>query len=277
MARQILFNQYVFWGYQEYVDIFKAAWQLNHGLPKDARKFRILGVNCSCDWSVVQKEEDFKDPTVMRRVWRGCDEGDWARVILGEVVAKREKALVYSGMHHAFTQYRQPIYNEATRSFVRFGDVRMGNHVYQAIGKRAITICLHGVWFSSEGYDKPMTYAADGYIDAAMDELEPQFRRAGFDTRGTPFGDLPGEKSIYKYGYDEPKFDLGMFCDGYIYQKPLREYEGVTPIKDFVNERNLAQARLQCPDPQFRHASVQDFYREIAKPADARTRLANFR
>jgi len=301
LARQITFNQYVFWGYQEYVDVFKAAWRLNHGLPKDARKFRILGVNCSPDWSFIQKEADRGDWRVMRKVWRGCDEGDWARVILGEVVAKREKALVYSGMHHAFTQYRQPIYNEATRSFVRFGDVRMGNHVYQAIGKRVITICLHGVWVSSEGYEKPMTYAADGYIDAAMGELEPQFRRAGFDTRGTPFGDLPGEKSIYKYGYDESKliwgllgngiaggfipwwvrnnskFDLGMFCDGYIYQKPLREYEGVTPIRDFVNERNLPLARLQSPDPQFRHASAEDFDREIARSTDVRTQLANSR
>jgi hypothetical protein len=301
LARQILFNEYVFWGYQEYADIFKAAWQLNHGLPAAARKFRILGVNCSADWSFVQKEGDRDDWRVMSKVWRGCDEGDWARVILGEVVAKREKALVYSGMHHAFSQYRQPTYNETTHSFVRFGDVRMGNHVYQAIGKRAITICLHGVWFSSEGYNKPETYAADGYIDAAMGELEPQFRRAGFDTRGTPFGGLPGEKSIYKYGYDGPKlvwglvgngiaggfipwwvrydskFDLGMFCDGYIYQKPLCEYEGVTPIKDFVNERNLPQARLQSPEPRFRNASVEDFYREIAKPADVRTRLAPFR
>jgi hypothetical protein len=301
LARQITFNQDVFWGYQEYVDIFKAAWQLNHGLPKDARKFRILGVNCSPDWSFIQKEQDRDDGRVMRKVWRGCDEGDWARVILGEVVAKREKALVYSGLHHAFTGYRQPVYNEATHSFVRFGDVRMGNHVYEAIGKRAVTICLHGVWFSSEGYSKPETYAADGYIDAAMGEIEPQFRRAGFDTRGTPFGDLPGEKSIYKYGYDkfrfvlpmlgddvarglipwwarhDFKFTLGLFCDGYIYQKPLHEYEGVTPIKDFINEKNPAQARLQSPDPRFRNASVEDFYREIVRPTDVRTRLIPFR
>jgi len=300
LARQILFNEYVFWGYQEYADIFKEAWQLNHGLPTAARRFRILGVNCSPDWSVVQKPEQlYNDWRVMRKVWHGCDEGNWASVILAEVVAKREKALVYSGMHHAFTEYRQPVYNETTHSFVRFGDVRMGNHVYEAIGKRAITIALHDVWFSSQGYSKPETWVADGYIDAAMGEIEPQFRRAGFDTTGTPFGGLPGEKSIYKYGYDGPrsfwgvvgiaggimpwwaryesKFTLSMFCDGYIYQKPLSEYEGVTPIGDFVNERNLAQARLQSPDPQFRNASADEFNRQIAKDADVRDRLAPFR
>jgi hypothetical protein len=305
LAREITFNEFVFWGFQEYVDIFKAAWQLNHGLPKDARKFRILGVNCSPDWSFVQKEEDRANPAVMRKVWRGCDEGDYAHVILGEVVAKKEKALVYSGIHHAFTVYRQPAYDEAAQSFVRFGDVRMGNHVYHAIGKRAFTISLHSPWPPSEGYSKPETYAADGYIDAAMGEIEPSFRRAGFDTSGTPFGGLPGEKSIYKYGYDgftfifkfiqdmlqngvgggtvlrwahyDFKFTLGMFCDGYIYQMPLREYEGVTPIKDFVNEKNLPQARLQSPNPRFRNASVEDFNRGIAQDADMRTRLARFR
>lgn len=276
LARRITFNQYVFWGYQEYVDIFKAAWRLNHRLRRTSRKFRILGVNCSPDWSVVQKEEDlYNDPTVMRKVWRGCDEGHWARVILEEVVAKGEKALVYAGMHHAFSEYRQPRYNEAEQAFAGWGDVRMGNHVYQAIGKRAITICLHGVWPAAEGYSKPSTYAADGYIDAAMGEMESKFRRAGFDTRGTPFGGLPGEKSIYKHGYE--KFNLGTFCDGYIYQKPLREYEGVRPIKNFVNQRNLPQARLQSPNPRFRQASVEDFNRVIAADADMRTRLARFR
>ena len=276
LARQITFNQYVFWGYQEYVDIFKAAWKLNHRLPAGARRFRVLGVNCSPDWSVVQKQEDlYNNPTIMRQVWRGCSEEDWAKVILDEVVAKGEKALVYSGMHHAFTEYRQPRYNPATGAFAGWGDVRMGNHVYRAIGKRAITIYLHGVWPPAEGYDKPEVYATDGYIDAVLGEIEPKLRPVGFDTRGSPFGELPGETSIYKYGYE--KFTLGLFCDGYIFQKPLRAYEGVTPIKGFINARNLAQARLKAPNPRFRRGSVAEFYRATGADADLRTRLARFR
>jgi len=276
LARQITFNQYVFWGYQEYVDVFKAAWRLNHGLPGTRRKFRILGVNCSPDWSVVQKEEDlYHDPKIMAKVWHGCSEEQWAKVILDEVVAKGEKALVYSGMHHAFTEYRQPVYSEAKRSFVRFGDVRMGNYVYNAIGKRAITISLHGIWYSSEGYSRPSVYAADGYIDAVMAEVDPGLRRAGFDTGGTPFGNLPGTTTVYKYGYD--KFSLSVFCDGYVYQLPLSQYEGVTPIKDFVNQANLSTARAQSPEPKFKHASADDFNKEIVAEADIRTRLGSLR
>jgi hypothetical protein len=202
-----------------------------------------------------KQEQDRKISTIVQEVWRGCGEEQWAKIILDEVVAKGEKALVYSGMHHAFTEYRQPKYDEVTHAFVGFGVMRMGNYVYKAIGKRAFTICLHHPWPSSEGYDKPSTYAADGYIDVVMAEIEPSFRRAGFDTRGTPFGDLPGEKSVYKYGYE--KFTLSTFCDGYIFQRPLGEYEGVTPIKDFINQTNLAVARAQSP-PKFRQATAEE-------------------
>lgn len=268
LARQIAFNQFVVWGYQEYVDVFKAAWRLNQQLPSKSRRFRILGVNCSPDWSVLQSEADEHNAELRAKVWQACGEEfeqQWAKVILDEVVAKGEKALVYSGMHHAFTEYRQPMYNEEKHTFAGFTDLRMGNYVYNAIGKRAITICLHAPWISSEGYNKPSTYAADGYIDAVMAEIEPRFRRAGFDTRGTPFGDLPGDKSVYKYGYE--KFTLSRFCDGYIFQRPLHEYEAVTPIEDFVNQGNLAVARAQMPNPRFRHATAEELNRAIAEDA----------
>ncbi len=269
LARQIIFNEDVVWGYQEYVDIFKAAWNLNHQLPAKSRRFRILGVNCSPDWSVLQKEEDEHNPALREKVWHGCTEENYAKVILDEVVAKEEKALVYSGMHHAFTQYRQPVEpanKDGKLTFVRFGDVRMGNYVYNAIGKRAFTISLHYPWPSNEGYDAPSTYAADGYIDAVTAEIEPQFRRVGFDTHGTPFGDLPGDKSIYKYGYE--KFTLSTFCDGYIIQGPLLDYQVVTPIKNFINQVNLDVAHAQMPNPKFRHATAEELNRAIAEDAD---------
>jgi len=256
LARQVAFNEDVAWGYQEYVDIYKAAWRLNHQLPSKNRKFRILGVNGVHDWGAVSRHEE------------PYSEEPWAKVILDEVVAKGEKALVYSGVHHAFTQYRQPVepvMKDGKLTFVRFGEVRMGNYVFNAISKRAMTISLHYPWPSSAGYDEGVTYAADGYIDAVMAEIEARFRNAGFDTRGTPFGDLPGENSVYKYGYE--KFTLSTFCDGYIIQGPLREYQAVTPIKDFINAGNLAVARAQMPNQKFRDASAEEFNRGIAHDA----------
>ena len=269
LARLITFQQFVHWAFQEYIDIYKSAWQLNRSLPAGTRKFRILGLNNSPDWSFAKSQGDRDRGDVMRKVWHGEDEGDWAKVILDVVIAKGEKALVYSGAHHAFSEYRQPIAFD--HKFVRFGDVRLGNHVFNKIGKRAITVFLHAPWVSADGYDKPYVYSADGSIDAVIEQLDPKYQRVGFDTKGTPFGKLSGETSLYKYGYKD--FTLGTIYDGYICQGPLSTYQGVTVIRDFVNEANIEQARAQSSDPEFRHASVEDFYKSALDDANVLQRL----
>ena len=264
LARRVTLQQYVFWGYQEYVDIYRAAWEVNHSRQQGSPPFRVLGLNNSPDWSHVEESSDRDRGYVMKKVWHGQTEEDWARVILDSVVARGEKMLVYSGMHHAFTEYRQPVV--VNGQFVRFGEMRMGNYVYDAIGKRAITIYLHGPWNSAAGYDRGVVRPADGVINQAMAELDPAILPIAFDTRGTPFGDLKGETSVYSHGYDD--FRLAMFCDGYIYHRPFAEYEGVTPIAGFINESNIAYARAQSPDPSFRDKSPADFNRAIARYAE---------
>lgn len=264
LAREITLRQYVFWGYDEYVDIYRAAWEVNRSRPENAPAFRILGLNNSPDWSQVASRADRDKGSVMTKVWHGQTEEDWARVILDSVVARGEKTLVYSGMHHAFTEYRQPVV--AAGEFIRFGDVRMGNYVYEAIGKRAISIFMHGPWNSSEGYDRGLVRPADGVIDQVMNEIDPDLLPVGLDTGGSPFGDLPGVTSAYSRGYDD--FTLSMFCDGYIYTRPFEEYEGVTPIPDFINEENIDFARNQSPDPDFRGRSPRDFNQAIERHAD---------
>jgi hypothetical protein len=206
----------------------------------------------------------------MRKVWHGETEEDWAKVLLDVVISKGEKTLVYCGIHHAFTEYRQPIAIDG--KFIRFGDVRAGNYVFQKIGKRTITIYLHAPWINADGYDKPPVLPADGYIDALLNEIEPEHQRVGFDLKGTPFGKLPGETSLYKFGYDH--FTLETIYDGYICQGPLSSYRGVTPIKDFVNERNLEEARAQSPNPSLRNATIEDFYEGAVQDADIPRRLS---
>jgi len=142
-ARAIVFDQNVEWGYREYVDLFRADWELNRELDPGAPRFRLLGVNDSPDWSQVRDREDREDAAIMARVWRGGGEEHWAEAILDAVGAGR-KVLVYSGIHHAFTGYRQPVVLDG--EFVRFDDTRMANHVYRAIGRRAATVFLHAPW-----------------------------------------------------------------------------------------------------------------------------------
>jgi len=275
LACLIAFGGGVHWAYQEYVDIYKAAWTLNRSLPKGTRKFRVLGVNCSYDWSFIETPEDwrvFEIPTgnktdsLRALVRRGCTEKNWADVIL-EQVDRSEKVLVYSGMHHAFSEYLQPIVNK-DYEFTGYREDRMGRHVYNAIGKRAITIFLHSVWLPPRVYDDPLVRPVDGIIDEVMDSLgEQSAAPVGFDVIGTPFGRLTPKNAYYCFGYD--RFTLVDYCDGYIYQKPFREYEPVTFIDSFVTEENLDYARRQTPNPSYRNFTVEIYHsvgrEELAK------------
>lgn len=273
IARQILFKAFVAWGFKEYVDIFKVVWQFNRSLPQGGRQFRILALGNSPDWSVLKTSADRDNREAMSKVWHGETEENWAKVLIDAVISRSEKALVYCGTHHAFTEYRQPVV--VNGKFIRFGDTRLGNFVFQKIGKRAFTIFLHAPWVSSDGYDKPVVRSVDGYIDAVLNELNPKFQQVGFDLKGTPFGKLPGETSIYKFGYD--RFTLETIYDGYICQGLLSKYEGVTPIKDFINEHNLEEARAQAPNPELRTISADDFNEGIAQDADIPRRFARLK
>ena len=47
LARWLMFHHYVMWGFQEYMDLYRAAWKLNRSLPAGAR----LGVLPLCSVS----------------------------------------------------------------------------------------------------------------------------------------------------------------------------------------------------------------------------------
>jgi hypothetical protein len=254
LARQIIFNQYVHWGFREYVDLFKTAWELNRSLADGEREFRVLGWNCSPDWSIMKTDSDRNVDSLRRLAWRGCSEKDGAEVIL-EQVDNGEKVVVYSGMHHSFTEYRQPVVIEG--EFVRYDDTRVGNYVYARLGKRAITICLHHPWEGVEGYGSAYKRPVRGVIDMVMDSIGERYRPIGFDVNGSPLAEVVDTGCIYSHGYES--FTVADFCDGYIYHKPFREYENVALIEDFVNEQNLQAARRNSPNPNYRNASAEDF------------------
>jgi hypothetical protein len=271
LAREIAFRQSVFWGYREYVDIYRSAWTLNQGLPDGARQFRILGMNDSPDWSYVKSEADRNDGAIMRQVWGGTSEEDWANVILA-AVDSGEQVLVYSGIHHAFTEYRQPIVING--EFRRFdSSLRCGNHVFAVLGKRAVTVFLHAPWNGRGGYGSRMRHPADGVIDALMLAEGP--RPVGFDLADGPFGEIRAEDAVYRHGYED--FKLADFCDGWIYTQPISECVGVTPIPGWVNESNLEFARALSPNPGFRQASVEEFNEGIARDAQMHRRWRHLR
>jgi len=245
-AREIMFDFGSYWGYKDYMDIYRAAWELNHRLPQSAPRFRVVNLNGFSDWSFVKTSADRESPKVMKKVWPEGD-GDqvMAETIIHEFVEKGQKALIYSGIHHAFTRYKQPIYYQG--KFVRFVEDRMGNRVYQKLGDKVFTIFLHSPW-SDKNYEKEL-YPVGGVIDAFFAK-EKNLRPVGFDLAGTPFGELSGPGSIYEEGYNP--FTLTLYADGYIFTKPISQYQGVAVDEKFITEANFKRAVEQIPNPDFK-------------------------
>jgi len=271
LAREMLWREWPWWGFKEYADIFRAAWQFNSALPDGAPPFRVFGLNATQDWSHVWSEEDRRDPETARKVWPEGDSDEvMAATILSEFVEKGEKALIYSGINHAYTEYRQPIVDGSTGEFLRFNGGRMGNRVFDEIGKRCVTVFLHSPWPPAENYSAPWVLAADGVVDAVIEALPGELRRAGFDVSGTPFATLGGETGWWKHGYDG--FTLADYCDGYVIQGPLYDYEGVSLIDGWFTEDNRVEAieQLANPEPRVKNLerSIESMTRGMASDTD---------
>ena len=256
LARKIMFRFSV-WGYQEYVDIFKAAWEINRNLPENKRKFRVIGLSINPDWSLIKTKEDRNSPEIMKQVWRNDDPDVFmARTVMEEIIDKNEKGLIYAGSYHAFTKYKQPKYDISKNKFIEFVNKRMGNVIYDKIGDKAFNIYLHGHWINANGWSEPYVYPVDGVIDALMAELPTKYQYIGFDVMNSPFSKLKATTSYFKYGYDD--FKLSDFCDGYIFLCPFSKMEGVEPIKDFLNKDNIEEAKQIHPSPFFRDPSISN-------------------
>ena len=249
LARDITFTSLWHWGYQEYMDIYRKAWELNQSLPVGAPRFRIFGIEEDMDWSYVQSEADRQNPEIMAKVFQSSaqfeeSEGLSAYAIEQEVLNKNEKALIHSGIHHAFTSYYQPNYNPETKGFGgRYEKERMGNLIKNKIGERTMTIFIHGPWYSNKGYSNQVL-PVDGVLDSLFSIGDNgACIPFGADTRGTPLGDLKGKNSVYQFGY--PDFTLKDFCDGYVFLVPINEYVPVTAIPGFVKPEYVDYIKSQ--------------------------------
>jgi hypothetical protein len=271
LANEILFRSHAFWGFAEYRDILRAAWALNRSLSPGVRRFRVLALGNAPDPAMLD-DHGAGIPEDVRRglVWNGETEANWARVIL-DAVANGEKVLGYMGMHHAFTRYRQPIVVDGR--FIGWSEMRCGNHVYAALGARAITVGLHAFWRGRGGYDAPEVLAVHGRLDAAVAALPMHQRRVGIDLARSPVGEWTDSASVYSHGRET--FRLRDLADGWILEGPIGDVEPVTPIPDFVSARNVSGARMASWDRRYVDSSAAAFMRDIV--ADAATEAATAR
>ena len=261
LAELISFKSTWHWGYKEYIDIYREAWKLNKSLSKDARKFKIFGIQEVVDFSFVKKEEDLNNPKIMEKVFAGSlefdeEEGYSANTIQKEVLNFGEKALIHCGIHHGFTSYYQPFFSKKEGFLGRFQKERVGNLIKNKIGDKAITIFIHGPWPSKEGYSY-RRLPVDGILDSIFSiEKNRAYYPFGVDTKSTVFGDLKSENSVYKYGYNN--FSLKDFCDGYIFLKPINQYESVTAIPNFIKPEQVEYVKSQELDLRSHNLTAKD-------------------
>ncbi len=243
LARRLMFNSDPCWGYIEYMDIYRKAWELNKSLHKDKPKFRVVHLSYRPDWSGLTEE---MTPEQREKMWhKGNPDEFMAQVVLDEFVSKKEKALIYSGSHHAFTRYQQPIYDFEKKTFIGFVTNRMGNIVYQKIPNKVFNIFLHSPWITKKNPNEH-NYPVGGVIDLVMSEFDE--KRVGFDVINSPFAKIKDTETYYSIGYTE--FTLGIFCDGYIFQKHFKDYEGCTVDEKFITPENFPEAITSLPNLQ---------------------------
>lgn len=246
VPRKLFFDRDALWGYREYEDLFKLAWELNHSLPRGSEHFRIVLLNA------IEDSDDDND----RRM---------ASTLQKEVISKGQKALVYCGAHHAFTRYYQPTYDSDLRRFGRFEKNRFGNITYRKITDRVFTIRLHGPW-QSRKMDGQLVQPGGGLVEKAMTRLCNH--KIGFDLAGTPFGLIGSSDSYYSIGY-ESEIRMQDLYDGYVFLEPIAKFRGVTVDQQFINERNLPEALRRVPDDQqVRGHSREAIIKEMRATAD---------
>lgn len=244
IARRLMFNYNVGWAYREYMDIYRAAWKLNRSLPPGARKFRVLNLSYRYDWSAYGGN---RTPATLARVHhRGNPEIYRADLVRREIVVKGEKILILAGNSHAFTRYAQPVDDYLSVGFYRLESRYMGGLLYAEVPEKVFTIQLHRAFDSQTGGGAVLVHPADGAIEQVMAYLPG--RRVGFDLVDTPMGELR-DHSYYAIGH--PDLRLRDLVDGYIYERPLREFEGCTIDRHFVTSANWAETRRRYPDFPF--------------------------
>ena len=209
-------------------------------------------------WGIIKTDAEFNDWRIRLAAIHCQTEKEWAQVLIDTVLAKKQKALVYTGTHHAFTKYAQPIVRDG--KLLRTEDERFGQYVFRYVPQRVFMIALHHPWPGLENYDAPRVLPANGAIDDVLSGMKQQ--RIGFDLFGTPVGALVSDSAVYKHGH-EP-FTLDKFADGYIVLGLLSSIEPVHPIAGFINATNLEYARQNSPRPSARRMSAEEFNAQIA-------------
>lgn len=211
------------WAYQEYIDIYRAAWAVNHAVKKGEENFRIIGLE--------RKESIDLDYDMA-----------YAKLVSDSAIKKNRKALVYCGINHAFTAFNHPyVVNGKAAGFV---SNRMGNLLYKKYPEKVATVIMHGPWPSMTSFPYAGYPSFVRKLDSISNALPGNIKEFGFLTSGSFPLDLRDDDSYYSQGY--PASSLKNYCQGYIVLVPVCQLSPVSIIPDFINSSNIEDTRKRA-------------------------------
>jgi hypothetical protein len=266
LAKRIMIHQEAFWGYWEYLEIYRLIWQHNIHNPPETQ-IRCIGLNDPYNWKLYNKicREQHRKPNEeeIKQIWLDCDEKNWLETLNKYHIPGETKVLGIMGSHHAFTRYREPDWKEEAgrRVFAGFKTVRFGNYLYDKYGERVCNICFYDPW-DSRIISAPQQAPGGGIIEEI---ISPHFSELAFDLNGSPVGELPDD-SFYSLGYAD--FRLKHIADGMIYSCKFAEFKALTPIPDFIDEDNLQEFRDYAPFNYMTDKCCAEINQTIAKWGD---------
>ncbi|TVR88402.1 MAG: hypothetical protein EA428_11840 [Spirochaetaceae bacterium] len=269
-ARGLLFRRKVLWGYQEYLELLRSAWELNAGREEGEAPFRIIGLGARTDYSHVRSAADMEDASILRQVFPdGLPDEVIADAVLRHVADGGHGLLVYTGIESSFTRFVDWHYAAAVslQSIGREG--RAGNLVYQKLGDAVATVLLHSPWPDS-GERGGLSYPLQGLLDAVYEQNPAP---VAWSIERGPFSELPVTRGLYVEGGEDIRF--GQMACGYIMLGPLANYRAVETIPDFITADNLSTAVAEFPGPTPPRASVSglnNYIRSLAEDVEARLR-----
>jgi len=269
-VRELLFRRKVLWGYREYLELFRTAWELNAGRTEGQDPFQIVGLGARTEYSHVRSAADMEDAAILRRVFPdGLPDEAMAEAVLNFVADTGRGLLVYTGIESSFTRFVDRQYAAAVSLQGIGREGRAGNLVYRELGDRVATVLLHSPWPDS-GERGGLSYPLRGLLDALFEQNPVPI---GWSLGGTLLAEHPVERGLYVDGRDDIRF--GQMTCGYIMLSPLSNYRAVEAIPGFITANNLETAIAEFPGPTPPRASVSglnNYIRSLAEDVEARLR-----
>ncbi len=215
-------GQVAAWSYEEYLNIYHAAWESNKRWASEKGPFTFVGLHPGIRWDLVNYGTE-EEATRERAKQEHYDEL-MARWLEEDVLSPGRPALIYSGIAHSTAKFDEYYVGQDGRRLAR-----MGNMVYKDPYKKDMFfIALHAPFYDSGA-------RADIYpFDGALDRLMRSYGKdIGFDVIGTPFAALSHKN---RSEYSITAYTFGDLYDGYIiFKTPIKEYVGMTCIPEWIS------------------------------------------